>query len=157
MNIKQKKGFTIIEVTMSILIMTIGIVGIYYLTPRIISVMAVNKSRFIAAQLAREGMEIARNFRDTNWIEEEDWREGFTGCLSGCSADYKDTEFSSYGARELRINSSGFYNYDSGENSGYKRKITMSSSPNYMEITVSVLWDGKGSPLEIKERLYNWY
>jgi len=51
----------------------------------------------------------------------------------------------------------GFYNYETGTLTKFKRKITITfPNPDVMEVEVEVSWKGKYSPLKVKEALYNW-
>ena len=69
------RGFTIIEVIMAIFVLVVGVVGIYSIAPRIVSITSINNRKFIASQLAREGIEIVRNIRDSNWLNGFDWNQ----------------------------------------------------------------------------------
>ena len=161
-NLWLSKGFTFIEIIVAILVMAVGIVGVYAIVPRIISLTAINTNRFIASQLAREGIEIVRNMRDTNWLKRVPWDEGLTNCSTGCEIDYDDASFTPWvePGRYLRINSNGFYNYDpvSATNSEtkFKRKITITKNGDILNVKVEVIWPGKGSPFEVEENLANW-
>jgi len=157
----MKKGFTLIEIIVAVSVMTIGIVGIYALVPKVVSVTGANINKFIASQLAREGIEIVRNIRDTNWLEDAGFNEGLTTCSGGCEIDYDDSGFTAYGGgRYLRTNADGFYNYElvSGTNpeTKFKRKITITSNINVLNVRVEIIWSGKGSPFVVQENLYDW-
>lgn len=140
----------------AIAVMTIGIVGIYAIVPRIISIISINSNRFIAAQLAREGIEIIRNIRDSNWLGELDWRQNLIGCAGGCEIDHNDDSPVFFQNRFLKTDSNGFYNYELGENTRFKRKITITENPDILDIEVEIIWSGKYSPLIVQEQLYNW-
>lgn len=169
------KGFTIIEATIAIFILTIGVGGVFALITRTISTGTDVKTRLEAAYLAQEGIEIVRNFRDENFlairkgqcnpVENPDcWKKGsvdLTVCAPnvGCEADYDDASFSSpYGSgRFLSIDSNGFYSYNSGAASGYKRKITIDApqaDKDKLIVDVEVSWS-KGS-VKASTELYNW-
>jgi len=72
----MNKGFTLIEIGMAVAIMAIGVVGIYALVPRITSVASISNNQFIASQLAKEGLEIVRNIRDSNWLAGNNFNNG---------------------------------------------------------------------------------
>lgn len=157
----MNKAFTLIEIIIAISVMTIGIVGVYALVPKIVSITGANINKFIASQLAREGIEIVRNIRDTNWLEEVDFDGGLTTCSGGCEIDYDDSGFTAYGGgRYLRINANGFYNYEpvSGTNpeTKFKRKITITPNTDSLNVKVEISWSGKGSPFVVQENLYDW-
>lgn len=149
-------GFTLVEIMIAITVMTIGIVGSYAVVPMMVRNQAVNLDEFTASQLAHEGMEIVRNFRDTNWLADLNWETGLLACSSGCEIDYNDTAFQSYQARPLKVDANDFYNYESGNDSKFKRKIILQTGTSTLNVKVQVLWNGKGSPFEAEENFYDW-
>ena len=167
----MNRGFSILEVIITIFIIVVGIVGVYSLVPRIVAVSFANRDKFIASQLGREGVELIRNIRDSNWLEQlgnpgNAWDEGLTsacGAPNGCQIDYtmlgvEDPALPAYSGAYLRIRSQdGFYNYSSGPPSKFQRKITIEPFlSQYLEVTVEVFWQPDDSVFTIKERLYPW-
>ena len=87
----KKNAFTLLELIVSIFVISVGILGAYILYSQIISFSEVSKARLTAAYLAQEGIEIVRNIRDTNWVinnkgGNRDWNEGLEDGNYG--ADY---------------------------------------------------------------------
>lgn len=144
------------EIMVAVSIMTIGIVGIYAIVPRVVSITAEQNNKFIASQLSREGIEIVRNIRDSNWLERVNWDNGLTDCSGGCEIDYDDLALVSFQGRYLKIDSNEFYNYQDGQDTKFKRKITITPDTDILNVKVEINWLGKGSPFEIEENLYNW-
>ena len=68
MIIKNNKGFTIIELIISIFILSVGLVGVFNALSVVTVLTAGSADRVTATYLAQEGMEIVRNIRDTNWL-----------------------------------------------------------------------------------------
>ncbi len=164
----QEKGFTLIEVTVAVVILVVGIVGIYTTFLRIVILTSGISNRLVAAYLAQEGIEIVRNIRDTNWVEGVvSWNEGLTTCSGGCEADYKtgtpeeETPLGSYdGGNYLNIDSNNFYSYSIGDQAKYKRKITIEEIDiDTLKVTVWVDWEEKGKPydFEAEEYIYNYW
>ena len=159
------KGFSLLELIITILVVSIGILGTHSVVSYTLSAIGLSASRLTAAYLAQEGIEIVRNIRDTNWLEED---AGVPGVLwnSGLDpdreyeADYQDDELHPFGDGALFLGSSGFYNRSSGVNTPFKRKITIASDlGGFLIITVSVEWDHKGKrqqPVIVQENIYNW-
>lgn len=160
----KKNGFTILEVMIAILIVTIGVLAAYAVTQQIVSYTYRSASRLTAIYLGKEGIEIVRNIRDTNWLESApSWKDGFINCITGCEADYNDTPpFNSYDDNHylnLEI-ASGFYGYNPGDQTNFKRKITITPVGDTLEVSVEVWWEHKGDtygPITVQENLYNWY
>lgn len=145
----MSKGFTIIELIISIFILTVAVVGIFSAFSVMTILTSDSVNRLTATYLAQEGIEIVRNLRDTNWISMDNcsdpsscpshWDDGITGCdsLAGCTASYTTgstyvaspypvTPWSSSDADYLYLNSNGFYGDNTTgtyEKTRYKRKI----------------------------------
>lgn len=160
---KQKEGFSLAEVIVAIFIITIGITGSLSLISYSISSAAVGKSQIIATSLAQEGMEIIRNIRDSNWLEDVDWDDGLVppsfDCTAGCLVQYDSTSLLSLsGNPVLQINSNGLYQYGSGTNTHFKRKITINSIGLYLKVVSEVTWSERGRSFSVsaEDRLYDW-
>ncbi|MDD3793757.1 MAG: prepilin-type N-terminal cleavage/methylation domain-containing protein [Candidatus Gracilibacteria bacterium] len=67
MQIKNKKAFSMIEILVGILIFTMGVVSVYSMIITTLSLNDYNKNYIIAANLAREQLELVRNIRDSNY------------------------------------------------------------------------------------------
>ena len=177
-NKNYKNGFTIIELVITIFVLSIAVIGAYNAFT-IMNILTSNSSdRFTAAYLAQEGIEIVRNIRDTNWIEEDDWTAGLSD--GDWEADYKTfgdemTPLEPYGSGSyLLVDENGFYNYLSGDETKFKRKIALTSLPipgteedvfDILKVSVTVSWDEKANILHrekqeqlitVEEYLYNW-
>ena len=72
----KQEGFSIIEVLFALSILAIGVVGLSSLLIQNIQIQNYTKNKLIASMLAQEGVELLRNIRDQNWIDDNDWREG---------------------------------------------------------------------------------
>lgn len=163
----MKHGFTLIEIMTAITVFSIGVVGVFSLVPLAISVGSANSDRLIASHLALEGMEIIRNIRDSNWLEQTNepltsWNEGLVACDNGCEADYtamsvRDPLLVAYDSgRFLKIDDDGLYNYISGDDTKFKRKITIINLGNVLETAVLVQWSQTSPPLVLEEKFYDW-
>lgn len=156
-----------VEIMVAISVFSVGVLGVYALVPTAILLGAENSDRFVAAQLASEGVEIVRNIRDSNWLEQvsnpsNPWDEGLTNCAAGCEADYTflptvDPSLAAYGAgRYLKIDGQGFFNYTSGADTKFKRKIIITSEANALNVVVAVEWSKKYPALVSAEKFYAW-
>lgn len=176
----MNKGFTLIEVIAAILIILIGLLGVFSATQKIVSYIAFSNSKLTASYLAQEGLELVRNIRDNNWLSNDvpaplwdKWIDNTApDCSSltstGCEIDYDATNLVSYGTGTfLKIeNGSGLYGYDIGSPTKFKRKITIKAIDNdvplngndILEITVLVEWSERGEYHSITARgnLYDW-
>jgi len=155
----NNKGFTVLELLAAILVISIGILTAYSVTQRIFAQTIDSANRIQAAYLAKEGIEVVRNIRDTNWVESSaNWDDGLTS--GDWEADYNTTGTinDTYDGDFLRIDGTGFYSY-SGTVTKFKRKITISSiAIDEIKVEVEVSWQkrGKDHSLTVQENLYDW-
>lgn len=151
----KQHGFTLIELIITIAILSFGIIGVYGAFLPMAGLSGTILSRVTAAYLAQEGFEIVRNIRDSN-----PWPAGLNQCGLGCQTDYKTAALKPYNDQlYLNINADGFYGYDQGTATKFKRKITIiqAGSPDVLKVDVQVMWDYNGKPMnvEIISYLYN--
>ena len=73
---KKNTGFTVVEVIVAIVILSLAIVSGFQLVGTFITTVANNRDKLTATYLGQECLENARNIRDTNWIKFEAWDEG---------------------------------------------------------------------------------
>lgn len=160
----SNQGFTLLEVIIAVFILTVGVVGAFLLVERTAIFTQLTFSQLQAAYLAQEGMEIVRNIRDSNFLKIAKginiaWDKGLTGCHLGCEADYNARALVPYASRYLKING-GFYNYDFGTQTKFKRKITIQRiGPDILRVEAEVSWLERGVPYSLKNQgnLYKWY
>lgn len=73
----NKRGNSIIEVMVVIIILTTGIIGAYGILNSGQELSITSENRIKAINIAREGMEAVENIRDTNWIK---FSSDYTNC-----------------------------------------------------------------------------
>lgn len=163
---KKDKGFTLLEMIIATFILVIAVVGLYSLFSQIIVATSIVSSRLTAAYLAQEGIEIIRNIRDTNWLNNTNWDNELTSCSFGCEADYRTgtvnetTVLRAYENAYLNVDVDGFYSYStSGSPTKFKRKITVTPIGDVLKISVSIEWEDRGKTYNFttEENLYNWH
>lgn len=165
----KNKGFTILELIITIFVVTIGISGVYIITSQIISYTTLSGLRLTASYLGQEGIEIVKNIRDTNCLEDVDWDTDLG--VGDWEADYTSQSLTDpYSTSDfLKINVDGFYNYTSGTNTKFQREITifdktdLSSPPDVtidmFKVSVIITWKEKGKDysITVQENLYDLY
>lgn len=67
--IKSPRGFGMLEMVIALGILMMGVIGFSTLTMATIVTSRTSELRIVAANLAREGIEVARNIRDSNWLK----------------------------------------------------------------------------------------
>ena len=175
LNKRKSNGFTLLEIIIAIFFVTVGMGGAFTVIQKSFSILSLSGSRLVAANLAQEGIEVVRNIRDTNWLESEQYDKGLgvphpdlslvdyqvqyddgeadiVVCAVPCA--YDDMVFLNIDA------TNGFYNYDAGNATKFKRKITINKiTADSMKITVDVIWKeraGKEYTYTAHHLLYDW-
>lgn len=162
-NNKKMRGFTLLEVIMAMFLITVGVGGSFMLIQRMVAFSGEHVNKLTASYLAQEGIELVRNLRDSNFLKQYSgtggtWNDGLTACESGCEMDYNDTGLVSYSGQPLKTNGS-FYTYDMGEDTNFKRKITITQTDeSTLKVNVEVFWEDRGftRSVEGSGELYNW-
>ncbi len=164
---RYSTGFTMIEIIITIAVLSIGIIGTYNAFYSIMNVADTMSYRLTAAYLAQEGIDVVKNIRDSNFVTGASFASGLTSCAGGCQADYKagtsieqsQNQLQAYSGSFLKINSDGFYGYDSGVDTKFKREITINQiSSDELEVTSEVFWNYNGKDYSVTSSgyLYNW-
>ncbi len=158
-----RRGFTIIEVTIALFLLSTGILAAFAVTQHIVIITETASSRLIAAYLAQEGVEIVRNIRDTNWLKGRAWDTGIG--VGNWEVDFRDTALialTTHYGRFLNIDAAGFYSYAYGPQTKFRRKITITTSTvagrPRIGVAVLVEWPERGQThqLRVKGYLHNW-
>ena len=159
---KNGEGFTLVEVLVALFILSTGIVTGLAAVNQGLAATQIAKSKLIAANLAQEGIELVRNIRDTNWLEQRDnpelpWDDGLS--IGDWEVTYQSQNLESYQGRHLKIDANGFYNYTTGTDTKFQRKITIQKiSDKQLRVISRVEWQEKGKTYNLiaVEDLYNW-
>ena len=122
------KSFTLIEVTVAVFLVTVGIGGVYALIQRTTAFTPVVSARLTAAYLTQEGIEMVRNKRDSNWLAGSFWDFELP---QGPETDILDK---------------------------FDRTITLTSLGDALKVSVEVTWQEKGSAYSVtaQTKLYEW-
>ena len=160
--IKQKNGFSIMEVMVAVAIIVIGLIGVLSLSLQNMQAQNVSKNSLIASQLAQEGLELVRNIRDKNWLDGNAYDlgivEGGTYAVDYTFAiDSSINSIDEAGAR-LNINGAGFYAHGAGDATAFYRLITIVDNTDYLEAECKVRWKGRNRTHDYTATtlLYDW-
>ncbi len=160
----NKKSFTLIEVLLSVFLITVAVLGLYSGINYSYSSITKASDKFIASYLAEEGIELVKNIRDSNFVNGSvAWTNGLTTCSNpdyGCKMDYDESALTVNTVDTVKnplwINASGFYNYTAtGTQTIFSRKIVINIiSADKMKVSVTVYFADQEFLLE--QYLYNW-
>jgi len=142
---------------------TVGLLGIFFLLSSSMGLNRLVSERHIATYLAAEGIELVKNLIDANVIQKLPWNSGL-GTDGDYEMDYDDSALVPFQNRFLQYDStSGFYGYDSGGDTKYTRKITVTNRTplgDQIQVNSIVTWEGKGDigarTVNLEDRFFNW-
>jgi len=161
-----RNGFTLLEVLIATFVLSIGVTGAFALLQGAQSSAALGSNQLRASYLVQEGIEIVRNIRDTNLLSVHkglggNWNDGLNTCTAPvrCEADYNDTALGAATGRFLLVDNNGWYNYDSGTTTPFKRTITITApSADKLVVSVDVSFNRANEVHVVtgETELYNW-
>jgi len=162
----KNKGFSLIEVITAIFILAVGVGGAFSLIYQTLSAVYTIRSELSASFLAQEGVEIVKNIRNNAWLESRaatstNWLANLSETGGDYELDYSTQSLSrAYSGSYLKVDSNGFYNYSSGTQTSFKRKISLTNvSTSTVRVAVTVWWQaaGRSRNLQVVENITNWY
>ena len=165
--VKQKrlqKAFSIVEVVMSLFVLSIGFMGIMKMTTTTLSSSLLQRDSVIASMLVQEGIELVYNIRDTNIAQNNS--DVFNGILPNisvgsslvCKIYYSDSTLQQCGVSSgFALSANGNFYGSAGTPTKFSREIIVKNVDTVVggvtvrarEITSVVVWGGSswnGSP-----------
>lgn len=157
---RKNKGYILIEAIIAITIAVVGLLGIFSLLSRSLSLNRVVADRFVAAYLAAEGIEIAKNLIDNNILAGKPWNAGLAD--GTYEADYADTGLIPATGRFINMSAdTGAYGYAELVPTLMKRAIRIKNSADGEQITVGsrVNWTTRGGgkfDINLESHVFHW-
>lgn len=159
---ENKRGFTIIEGLIAVVILVLMIMVAFNITRSVFKPLSYAKAQITASFLAQEAMETTRYIRDNNLKRNRDWLDGLGPCLDVCDvsvlSDPKVIDCTSgSGCTNLRYEAStGLYGYNpSWEETVFIREIKIiEDEEKNVIVSVKVKWPG--GEVNVGEVLYNF-
>jgi len=168
----SRRGFTILETLVAILILMLSITGPLVFTQNALKIAFVSRDQISAFYLAQDAIEYIKNTRDDNILDGNDnWLFGLSNCQDsgGCTLDTIDNDIvgcpNGDGCSlddQLQKYSDGTFGIGSGgEDSGFSRLVTINeiSSDVEAEVTIEIQFitnTGANRTVVVKEYIYNW-
>jgi len=156
-------SFSVVEVLIALSILLVGILGNVALMVRTLDTSILTLQKLTAAELAQEGVEIVRNIKDSKVISGkiDEWFDGFSEGIY--YADYNDEDLTEVTREEdipfLKKDENGFFSYDSGKPTIYKRKIKIKKiNDHHLRVNSIVSWSHKGInfSVNVENHLYKY-
>ncbi|PIT94453.1 hypothetical protein COT98_03570 [Candidatus Falkowbacteria bacterium CG10_big_fil_rev_8_21_14_0_10_39_9] len=172
-NSKDKSAFSLLETVVVLFIVSIGLVSILSVTVDSVRAQNLNKNSLVAYHLAEEGLELVKNVRDTNFIQNTTstpiaWNRYIEG-ESGSNkyrvdyATFEPVVVSNIAEAKLQLSAGanpGFYLHNtSSPDSMFSRMITIDPiNASSSAITSLVEWMDQGQTyqVELNSILYGW-
>ncbi len=154
---KNNRGFTLLETIVAVGLIMVGFVAVLVLITTSLFYISNIQDRLAAANLIAEGIEVVRNIRDNNWLQNRTWNSGLAN--GDYQTAYNSMSLSSYNGSPLLLDSNGLYNYTSGAATPYVRKISIANLSNYeIRIITTVTWQRRGITYSssAEDHLFNW-
>lgn len=160
----QGKGFSLLETTIAIAILVAAVIGPMALSSKSVRSASVARNTILASNLAQEGAELIKNIRLNNRLSGSNWTQGLGTCgsVNGCFIDAKDLDVRACSANCAFLkfdNGLNLYNYDSGQDSIFRRIITISNlTADEIKVRSSVRWsDNFGNhDFTLSTSMFNW-
>jgi prepilin-type N-terminal cleavage/methylation domain-containing protein len=158
---RHSKGFTLVEALVALVILTVGLIPAFQQATTAVNLSASIRNSLIAANLAQEGVEMVRAFRDANWFAVKPFDTGLTGCTAGCLVQYNGAAVTALNGNPfLRLDPlTGLYQYTQGDESIFHRKLVITSvSANELKVTSEVTWNERSGAKQhiVEYHLFNW-
>ena len=170
MVLDRSSGQTLVEAMVALGIITAGLLALFALIASSISAQRIVADRITATYLAAEGIEIVKNFIDTNALRAAfgcSWNNG-AGCIElqegAYEVDYaSDSLFPDQNRFLARDTSTGLYGYSfagAAEATPFVRRVTLVFSPDGDEMRVNsfVYWKSRGGEynINVEDHFYNY-
>ncbi len=161
---RYSSGFTLVEALVSLVLLTTALVPAFILATDALKLSTGIRNSLIAANLAQEGIEVVRAMRDANWFAGQPFSAGLDGvCTAGCLVAWDSsspTPNSNNVVPLKRDTSSGLYQYSTGTDSPFRRKITITPGTTDVELVVTseVTWDERAVTkiVIVEAHLFDW-
>lgn len=161
----SKKGFSLIEVLATLLILSIGIASVSFLMTSNIRNSKNSKNQIIASMLAQESIELVRNLRDNGMLNDNasghyDYHSSATSA-NNLKIDMTLLFFNTNGDGRLYLNADNFYTHNvasagtkffrvlSMDVTGFYDSSDPSASTRVITATSFVTWNNEGFVGEI--------
>lgn len=157
---KRKNGYILVEAAVATTIILVGLLGIFALLSRSLSLNRVVSDRYVATYLAAEGIELVKNIIDNNLVQSQPFNAGLSS--GSFEMEFDDLSLGANLNRQLNFDAgSGHYSYGGGRPTPFKRSINIELVGGGDEIKVNSLveWTSRGDArfeVNLEDHFFNW-
>lgn len=150
------------EALVAILILTMGIV------PSLAVILTGNafsssvRNSLVASNLAQEGAEVVRALRDASWFNNQPFDTGLSNGIYRLEWN-SDVLLPESGNPPLKVTSTGLYNYSSGADTVFRRRILITKIDPLgcnceLRIITEITWPERSRTrtIQVESHLFNW-
>lgn len=153
------RGSILLESLIAITVVTVALLGIFSLLSRSLGLTRVIADRYVAANLAAEGIELIKNIIDTNSIAGLQWNRGLSN--GNYEMTYRSDLEPAVGRRLFFNAGAGVYDYSpDGVPTTFERKIKLQSiSSDEIRVNSIVNWVTRGGgtfDINLEDHFFNW-
>jgi prepilin-type N-terminal cleavage/methylation domain-containing protein len=166
----QHNGFTLLEMLFAVIIFSFALVSLIGITGKGVIASITAKNQLVAQYLAEELIEVARNTRDSNYINGQLWLNNLDQCTEEdtCDIDYGGGAPTLLpGGGSVLYENGGVYSADSslgGSPTPFSRELYFTSNndsgsvSNQGTLIATVSWEEKGvnRVFELKTYIADW-
>ncbi len=158
-NHKKEAGFTLVETIVATGVIVVALVSSLALINSSLVSASNFSDRLIASNLEAEGIEVVRNIRDNNWLQNLSWNNGLSD--GDYNVAYNSLSLTPFSDTPLKLNSSnGIYDYSvSGDQTIFKRRISISNLSSYeIKVVSTVSWQrrSRSYSITVEDHLFSW-
>jgi hypothetical protein len=146
---KKYKGFSFIESMLAVFLVSVGLITALKLLTAGIKDSMNSRDQFIASLLAQEGVELVRNIRDNNWVDNDPTTGSFYGISDDtCNIAYNSAISCNSPDFKLYLNNNNYYDHtpSGGTPTKFKREIIIKDVLGSKDIMSMVTWGGTSFP-----------
>jgi Tfp pilus assembly protein PilV len=164
---RSKSGQTIVELLISISVLTVGFMGILNLLNQSLSMNRMVTDSYTGLNLSTEGLEIMKNMVDHNIILHQPWNQDLCPSAS-FEVDYATNDLTATGVKlafptsttKLLYDTSAGFQYGTGSPVNFTRTVkTDCSNPDRIRVTSLVSWTTRGNAkfeTEAEDYFFDW-
>lgn len=152
-----ERGQMMVEAIVACSIIVVGLLGVFTLLSKSLTLNHVVENKYIGTNLASEGIELVKNLIDRNIIIGKPWNEGIAD--GSYEMGYNEPSLRAYSGQVIKFDSSsGHYAYDFGVATVFKREIIIQNlSDNEIKVVSKVDWTSSGGgDVVLEDHFFRW-